>query len=121
MKSDPLQSRTSPICEEEATALRGAVRKRVLWAAQLALGDKHYDCVVVDLSLGGARIHFAEPLTMGELVTLILDGHGAIRAEIVWQEEHSTGLRFVDDTKVIADMIGTRLPLRTAIPAAKSA
>jgi hypothetical protein len=122
MTSDPVESRTAPISEQDAAALRGSVRKRVLWAAKVARGAKRYDCVVVDLSLGGARIHLAEPMAKGEMVTLMLDRLGALRAEIVWQEEQSIGLRFVDDAKTIADMIGNRLPLATATtPTAKSA
>jgi hypothetical protein len=121
MANDPLESRTAPISEDEAAALRQTVRKRVLWAAQLARGSKRFDCVVVDLSLGGARIHLSQPVTKGEMVILVLDRLGSLRAEIVWQEEQSIGLRFVEDAKTIADMIGNRLPLASTTPAAKSA
>lgn len=121
MTSDPVESRTTPISEQEAAALRSTVRKRVLWAAKLARGAKRYDCVVVDLSLGGARIHLTQPVTKGEMVTLQLDRLGPLRAEVVWQEEQSIGLRFVDDAKTIADAIGSRLPLATKTPTAKSA
>ena len=51
-----------------------------LWAAKLAHGAKRYDCVVVDLSLGGARIYLAQPIGQGDLVTLTLDRMGALRA-----------------------------------------
>jgi len=119
--SDPLESRTAPISEEDAAALRRTVRKRVLWAAKLTRGAKRFDCVVVDLSLGGARIHLAQPLAKGEMVTLVLDRLGPIRAEVVWQEEQSIGLHFVDDAKTISDLIGNRLPLAAITPTAKSA
>ena len=109
--SDPLESRTAPISEEEAAALRRTIRKRVLWAAKLAHGAKRYDCVVVDLSLGGARIYLAQPLGQGDLVTLALDRMGTLRAEVVWQEGHSIGLRFTDEPTRIAETIGARLPL----------
>ena len=120
MSSDPSESRTSPIPEDEAAALRSSVRKRVLWAAKLALGARRFDCVVVDLSLGGARLHFVEPITIGAMVTLTLERLGALRAEVVWQEERSIGLRFVDEPQKIAEMIGDRLPL-TVPPSAASA
>jgi hypothetical protein len=120
MTSDPLESRTAPISEEDAAALRRNVRKRVLWAAKLAYGSRRFDCVVVDLSLGGARIYLAQPLGTGELVTLALDRMGPLRAEIVWQEGHSIGLRFVDAPEKVAGLIGARLPL-TPTPTAQSA
>jgi len=62
MASNPPESRTAPISEEEAAALRSSVRKRVLWAAKLVHGKARFDCVVVDLSLGGARIYLVRPL-----------------------------------------------------------
>jgi hypothetical protein len=75
---------------------------------------------VVDLSLGGARIYLAQPIGKGELVTLTLDRMGPLRAEIVWQEGHSIGLRFVDAPDKVAGLIGARLPL-TPTPTAQSA
>ena len=121
MKSDPSASGASSISGAEATAARASVRKHVLWAATLACGAKRYDCVVVDLSLGGACIRLAHPLAKGDLVSLILDRFGALRAEVAWQDEQSIGLRFVDDSKTVADIIGNRLPLATSTPAARSA
>ena len=119
MKSKPLESGGSPIFGAETTAVRGTLRKHVLWAAKLVCGAKRYDCVVVDLSLGGACIHLAQTLEKGDLVDLILDRLGALRAEVAWQEEQSIGLRFVEDTNTVAEIIGNRLPL-TATPADKS-
>ena len=118
--SDPLERRTAPISEEQAAARRETVRKRVLWAAALCVGGRWFDCVVVDLSLGGARLYLDQPIDIGENVTLRLDGMGFLHAEIVWQEGHSTGLRFVDEIDKIAATIGVRLPL-TVAPAARSA
>jgi hypothetical protein len=120
MASDPLENRTAPISEEEAAALRRTVRKRVLWAAKLAHGPTRFDCVVVDLSLGGARIYLAQPLGKGEIVTLKLDQMSTLRAEVVWQEGHSIGLRFTDEPQKIVDTIGARLPLAPT-PTAASA
>jgi hypothetical protein len=120
MASDPLENRTAPISEEEAAALRRTVRKRVLWAAKLAHGPARFDCVVVDLSLGGARIYLAQPLGKGEIVTLKLDQMSTLRAEVVWQEGHSIGLRFTDEPQKIVDTIGARLPLAPT-PTAASA
>ena len=118
--SEPSESRTIPISEDEAAALRSAVRKRVLWAAKLGHGAQRFDCVVADLSLGGARVHLAEPIANGERVSLALDRLGTLRAEVVWQEGHSIGLRFVDEPQKIAETIGARLPLTTT-PDAQSA
>jgi len=107
------------LSEEEIAALRRTVRKRVLWGAQLQIASHRFDCIVVDLSLGGARLHFAEPIEKGQQVTLVLDRIGDLGAEVVWQQERSIGVRFTDDPQRIAQLIGGRLPL--SIPSAVSA
>ena len=118
--SDENQERlNAQFSESELAALRRNVRKRVLWGAQLQISAARFDCIVVDLSLGGARLHFAERIEMGQEVALILDRIGSLRAEVVWQEERSIGVRFTDDPQRIAQLIGGRLPL--ALPSAISA
>lgn len=107
-----------PLTEEEAKALRKTVRKRVLWKARIDIAGKTHDCAVVDLSLGGARLHLAEPVANGTHVRLILDRFGAFRAEVVWQRDRGIGLRFIDDPQRIADLLGTRLPLERSQAAA---
>ncbi|HTS91999.1 MAG TPA: PilZ domain-containing protein [Stellaceae bacterium] len=99
------------LIEEEAQAMRKTVRKRVLWKARLEVAGVTYACAVVDLSLGGARLHFAEPVESGTKVRLILDRFGAFSAAVVWQKGRGIGVRFTDDPQRIADLIGARLPL----------
>ena len=100
--------------EAELVAQRRSVRKRVLWAARLEVGNKRYDCVVVDLSLGGARLHYSEPVSKGEHVVLVLERIGNLNAEVVWHEERSIGLRFTDDSQHIVQLLGGRLPLTSS-------
>jgi hypothetical protein len=107
-----------PLTEEEAKAQRKTVRKRVLWKARIEIAGTIRDCAVVDLSLGGARLHLAERVALGTSVRLILDRFGAFRGEVVWQRDRGMGLRFTDDPQRIADLIGTRLPLERARAAA---
>ena len=120
MNGEPLAQDTSDQSESEAAALRRTVRKRVLWAAKLDVAGQRYDCIVVDLSLGGARLHVTAPVLKGEIVTLRLDRFGALSAEVMRQEERSIGIRFVEDPQRVAEIFGARLPLTTP-PAAASA
>ena len=106
------------LTEQDLAALRRTVRKRVLWAAHLMVANRRFDCVVVDLSLGGARLHYSEPVSKGEQVTLVLERIGSLEAEVVWQEERSIGLRFTDEPQRISELIGGRLPLTPAMPKA---
>jgi len=120
MGSEPFEQIISELSESEVIALRRSVRKRVLWAAKLDIGGQGYDCIVVDLSLGGARLNVSAPVLKGEVVVLRLDRFGALAAEVVRQEERSIGIRFVENPERIAEIFGTRLPL-TVPPSAASA
>ena len=109
-----------PLTEEEAKVLRKTVRKRVLWKARIEVAGAIHPCAVVDLSLGGARLHFAEPVESGTKVRLILDRFGAFSAEVVWHRDRGIGLRFTDDPRRISDLIGARLPLEGTKTAASA-
>ena len=111
MAGDASSDKRLPLSEEEAAAHRRTVRKRVLWAARLEAAGRQHDCVVIDLSLGGAKLDVNAPLAQGDRVTLILERFGSFRAEVAWREDGSAGLRFVEDPQRIADLIGGRLPL----------
>jgi len=106
------------LTEEDARALRRTVRKRVLWKARIAIDGAIHPCAVVDLSLGGARLHLAEPVASGTKVRLLLDRFGGFSAEVAWQQHRGMGLRFTDDPQRIADLIGTRIPLERSKAAA---
>jgi hypothetical protein len=109
------------LSDEELASLRRTVRKLVLWAAKIEAGGRNHDCVVVDLSLGGARLHMASPIAKGESVLLTVQRFGAFRAEVAWEKERSIGIRFMEDQKRILDLIGHHLPLATVAPKAVSA
>ena len=111
MAGEPSSSKRTPLSEEEAAAQRRTVRKRVLWAAKIDVSGREHNCVVVDLSLGGAKLDLEAPVAHGDKVTLVLDRFGAFRAEVAWREEGACGLRFIEDPQRIADLIGGRLPL----------
>jgi len=120
MGGDEYRGGNEPLSEEEAKAQRKTVRKRVLWKARIQIGGAIHPCAVVDLSLGGARLHFAEPVAAETKVRLILDRFGAFTAEVVWQQDRGIGLRFTDDPQRIADLIGARLPLERTKSAASA-
>ena len=120
MGGDESNGANQPLTEEAAKAMRKTVRKRVLWKARIEIAGVTHACAVVDLSLGGARLHLAEPVESGTKVRLILDRFGAFRGEVVWQRDRGIGLRFTDDPQRIADLIGARLPLERSKTAASA-
>lgn len=52
--------------------------------------------IVVDLSPSGARLRFSQRGELPDLVELRIEGMpGARRGEVVWQETHDAGIRFL--------------------------
>lgn len=100
-----------------APAAMGAERRRhkrktVLWSARVESRQGPSDCFILDLSLGGAKIKTAgAPVPAHQVVTLVIDRFGALRAEVVWSRMGHMGLRFIDAPDHIAHVVGTTLPL----------
>ena len=86
-------------------------RKPVLWAARIETLDGPSECIILDLSLGGAKVRSPAPVKAKETVTLVIDRFGALNAEVMWARSGRMGLRFVDAPDQIAHIIGASLPL----------
>ncbi|HUZ74791.1 MAG TPA: PilZ domain-containing protein [Stellaceae bacterium] len=86
-------------------------RKPVLWAARVETRDGPCECIILDLSLGGAKLRGNTAVAAKQVVTLVIDRFGALRAEVVWSRLNYLGLRFVDTPDQIAHILGATLPL----------
>jgi chromosome partitioning protein len=62
--------------------------------AKIKLGDKEYDCVVHDISAGGALIMASVPFKVGDIVSLKLETIDDLTAEVRHREDDRVGLRF---------------------------
>jgi chromosome partitioning protein len=80
-------------------ALRRYPRFKYEQPAVLIVGDGQVDCVVHDISAGGALIAVSRALKVGENVTLALDSIGKLPAEIRHSDGGRAGLRFIIDPK----------------------
>jgi hypothetical protein len=89
---------------------REHARKPVLWAARLDTSLGSFDCIVLNLSLGGARLDLSAPIVPRE-VCLVLERYGALRAEVVWQVSDGIGIRFLGGTEEVARVLHGALPL----------
>ena len=93
-------------------------RTSAMLSGTLFHDDRVDDCVIFNLSLGGAMVRFSESLADGAAVTLSVSRAGALRAEAVWQTGKTLGLRFFDAPERVAAVIGDTLSRRTPIPLA---
>lgn len=106
----PSQEPPPDTASEDPRDRRKHVRKPVLWAARLETAAGSFDCVVLNLSLGGARLQVTAPI-LPPVVTLVMERFGALRAEIVWQLNDGIGLRFTADPDEVARTLKGALPL----------
>ncbi len=89
--------------------LRQDPREKVYRFARLVLsGEASVECVVLDLSRGGARVQFNNfGAGLPEFVTLEIAVSGTSRrARVQWTRDHQAGLAFIDPSRRI---FGTRI------------
>ena len=70
-------------------------RKRLLWAATVEVRGQRFEGMIVDFSVGGARLKFDAPVATGDELTLMLKQLDELGAKVVWQREGEAGLQFL--------------------------
>lgn len=92
-------------------------RQRVLWTAKLYQRGVIHECVVANVSAGGARmimeIQFGAPdpgIEHGALAMLTIDRFGDFPGRVVWHEERYIGLEFLQPADEVFAIIGSQLP-----------
>jgi hypothetical protein len=77
-------------------------RRQLLWSGilQTARGPVH--CVVIDISRGGARLSAAAAVKIGQSVTLLVAGLGMYRGTVVWVQDGTIGLKFIEEKAATA-------------------
>jgi hypothetical protein len=89
---------------------RRSLRHIVLWSGRIASRDQETDCVVLNVSLGGAKVVVKEYFAALAPVVLRIDRFGDFASTVIWQHGGELGLRFDDDPEVIARRISPELP-----------
>jgi hypothetical protein len=87
-------------------------RKPVLWSARIDTGMGAVECVILDLSLGGAKLRVIGKAPGRQRVTLTIDRFGPLEADVVWARSSHLGLRFTAPPDKVAQTIGAALPLQ---------
>jgi hypothetical protein len=84
-----------------------------MWNGLVLTVKGPYRCSVLDLSRGGARLLLSERLNrhqtvfaVGEPVTVMIATMGMLRGEVVWIQDETSGVRFVEPVGDIAQLIG---------------
>lgn len=73
---------------------RRTARSRVLKGGQIIFDSIVYDCIVLDISISGARVRFHMPVPIPEIVTLRLRDGSTYPARRCWARGSEIGLAF---------------------------
>ena len=87
-------------------------RTHALLSGTIFHDNRVTDCVIFNLSLGGAMVRCSGTIADGEIVTLSVSRIGALRGETVWHASETLGLRFLEGSEQVAQVIGDTLPER---------
>lgn len=90
---------------------RHALRKHVLWSAQVEAEQWLISCAVLDVSLGGARVRLDDGALPQGPLAIAVSRFGSFQAEVVWTQDRVAGLRFLESVDRVADTIGRQVPL----------
>lgn len=88
---------------------RAFERKNVFWKARLVLPEGAINCVVYDLSMGGARVRLVAQLQKQQRMRLDIEKLSPLNAEVVWLGIGMVGIRFTDDPAFIGRTLGPLL------------
>lgn len=73
---------------------RDGARAPLRWKASLWKGDVQYDCVVLNLSLGGAKIQVDLPIERGTVIKLDVPELCTLEGEACWHDFGCLGIKF---------------------------
>ena len=72
-------------------------RCRMFKAAYVILGDAAHDCVLLDVSTGGAQVYLVARVELPDLVTLLLPGGESRAMRRCWQRGSHIGFEALGD------------------------
>ncbi len=77
-------------------------RRQLLWSGVLQTARGPVQCIVADISQGGARLSLGAAVAQGEAVTLMVAGMGMFRGTIAWAEPGTVGVAFAAERSASA-------------------
>lgn len=119
-KAIEAQALLVPEEEEGAERRRRTPRHGVLWAAQVVFGQAVLDCIVLDISLGGARVRFGAAVTLPSHVALRLRDGTVYEAVPRWFRGTMVGLEFLGAGTALPDAHGVARRARAALRAVRA-
>ena len=88
---------------------RRYARTTVLWTGTLVCGELQFECVVVNISAGGALLRVEGASSCTSPVRIENPRLGSLNGKIIWRKANELGIAFDDEPEVVAEAIGKAL------------
>ncbi|HAK88956.1 MAG: hypothetical protein A2077_00305 [Nitrospirae bacterium GWC2_46_6] len=91
--------------EESEHHRRQHDRRNVLLKAGIIMEGQRYDCSILNISTGGAKVQAVFPAGKGRIVQLEIGDFGLFSGTVVWRTDREMGIEFDHDPAEIAEVI----------------
>jgi PilZ domain len=82
-------------------------RMPVLFSGTVHQDSASFDCVIKDISAGGAQIITERPMSRERDFILDIDRAGLFTSRMVWRDENRIGMMFLHEPESVAQRIGS--------------
>jgi hypothetical protein len=96
--------------ESDAINRRRFPRTSVLWPGQLNKPDGRSECMIFNLSAGGAKVRVDESIELNTDLTLRVGQFGEFCGTVVWKAKNLLGISFTTNAREVGARLGGTLP-----------
>jgi hypothetical protein len=82
-------------------------RMPVLFSATVHQDSSSFDCVIKDISAGGAQLITERPIERDRTFILDIDRAGLFTSRLVWRDDKRIGMMFLHEPSSVAERIGS--------------
>ena len=98
------------LATERGMTYRAHPRYETDCPGKLHVGDRTVDCVVLNISVGGAKIRVAGPVDTASTVRLRIERIGVFSGRVVWHKGTTMGIQFHDQLREIDSIVEDMQP-----------
>ena len=98
------------LATEKGKTYRVHPRHQTICPGKFYIGDQVIDCVVFNISVGGAKIHLTEPVDATSQARLWIERIGEFSGRVAWRNGATLGIEFHDQLHDIERIVQDMLP-----------
>ncbi len=98
------------LATEKGRTYRAHPRYETFCPGEFSIGDRTVDCVVLNISVGGAKIRVTGPVDTASTVRLRIEPFGEFSGRVVWHNGTTMGIQFHDQLCEIESIVENMRP-----------